>query len=186
VISGIVLAAGASQRAGFPKALAVVDGTTFIERAARTLLAGGARELVVVIAPPHDRAVRDALREVPARYVENSAPERGMLSSLQVALGALAPASEAALLSLVDHPRVRVETVSALVEHWRVSGADVVRPVFRGRGGHPLLLARRAFAAICEQPSGATTREALSGLVRVDLAVADEAVLEDVDRPPRP
>jgi molybdenum cofactor cytidylyltransferase len=186
VISGIVLAAGASLRAGFPKVLAQAGDTTFVERAAQTLLAAGAAELVVVVAPPHDRAVRAALAAVPACFVENPAPERGMLSSLQLALSALGSQAEAALVSLVDHPGVSPATVAALIERWQASGADVVRPVFGGRGGHPLLIARRAFASIGAHPSTATTREALSGLARVDLEVGDQAVLEDIDRPPAP
>jgi molybdenum cofactor cytidylyltransferase len=185
VISGIILAAGASLRAGFPKVIATIDGTTFVECTARTLLAGGASELVVVVAAPHDQTVRAALRDVAARYVHNPAPELGMLSSLKLGLTALDPTSQAALVSLVDHPRVSSETITALLGQWQTSCPDVVRPVFRGRGGHPLLIARRAFASICAQPSSATTREALSGLVRVDLEVDDPAVLEDIDRPPR-
>jgi CTP:molybdopterin cytidylyltransferase MocA len=48
----------------------------------------------------------------------------------------------------VDHVLVTGADVSALIRGWRTSGAPVVRPIFEGRGGHPILLAARVLPEV--------------------------------------
>lgn len=182
-IGGIVLAAGASRRAGGCKALARLGEQTFVGRAVRTLREGGCDDVLVVVGPPHGDAIAAA---VPATsIVRNGAPERGMLSSLRLAVeSARAAGWDAAVVSLVDHPRVRADTVARLVDAWRSSGADLVAPRFDGRGGHPYVLARSAFDAVLTAPDTATARTVHDGLRNViGLDVDDPAILEDLDLP---
>lgn len=178
-----MLAAGASRRAGGPKALATLDGETFVSRAVRVLLEGGCDELVVVVGPPHGDAVASAVPE--ACVVRNPTPERGMLSSLKVGLEhACATGWHAAVVSLVDQPRVRARTVSCLLSSWRASGADLVRPRFRGRRGHPYVISRAACDALVHASDAQGARPVLRSLPNaLDLDVDDPAVLEDLDLP---
>lgn len=177
MIGGIVLAAGASRRARTIKALATLDGEPFVARAVRTLREGGCDEVVVVVGPPHMERVVAVLEGV--RVVENPAPERGMLSSLQHALD---DRWGAAVVSLVDHPRVRAETVRALIEAFE-AGGDLVRPVFEGRAGHPYLVARAVFEALREGDPAVGPRPIYASRDRRDVAVDDPAVREDLDTP---
>lgn len=196
MIAGVVLAAGASTRAGYPKALATLDGEPLAARIARTLADAGCTPVVVVVGPPHADRVRAA---VPAAcvIVHNPAPERGMLSSLRVAIEALAPEVEAAVVALVDHPRVGTSTVTALVQAWRTRGAAVVRPTLSGRRGHPYLVDRSVFAALEAAADADGARPVLARATpTVDVAVEDPAILDDLDTadglaragvlPPRP
>ncbi|MCA9640352.1 MAG: NTP transferase domain-containing protein, partial [Myxococcales bacterium] len=48
-VLGLVLAAGASRRTGFPKALAVLDGETLLQRACAALRNGGCAAVYVVV-----------------------------------------------------------------------------------------------------------------------------------------
>ena len=198
-VIGIVLAAGRSTRTGFPKALAKLEGETFIGRSLRTLRACGCAACVVVVAEPHGQAVADAVRRVDPNareavdgtpptasgvqtlLADNPHPERGMLSSLRIGIAcALAAWPEAGsfVLSLVDHPRARPETVRELVRALHRTNAPSVRPVFGGRGGHPVALAGRVAAELLDSPA-TTVREALGKTT--DLPVNDPAVLEDAD-----
>ena len=86
-IAGVILAAGASSRMGQPKALLEYKGETFLHR-----LAGMLDEVcgrVVVVLGYDAERVRAAV-PAGAETTVNPAPERGMLSSLQCGLRAVA------------------------------------------------------------------------------------------------
>ncbi len=175
---GVVLAAGASRRAGSVKALAEIDGRALVSIISGTLLSGGCERVIVVVGPPHQSAIESALA---AQYdiVENPEPELGMLHSLQLALGAAGDA-DAAVVALVDHPSVRPETVAALLGA-RGQGA-VLQPEYGGRRGHPFLIDRAAFDVILRAEPTAVTRDVLMQAgERVVVHVDDPGVVEDID-----
>jgi len=181
VLVGIVLAAGRSSRLGSPKALAVLDGETFVARAITALRDGGCDQICVVVAPPHAALIEAELSGV--AVLHNPNPERGMLSSLQVGLAFAArePELEAVLFSLLDHPRVRAQTVQELVASHRAAPRRALRPVFGGRGGHPVLLSLDAIRDLLAAPDTASPRDVLGALG--DLPVDDPGVVDDVDVP---
>jgi molybdenum cofactor cytidylyltransferase len=147
MIRAIVLAAGASSRMGQPKAALPLGqtGETLIARVIRTLLSGGAPE-VVVVAGAHVDAVRNAMPAfaeasvfAPAtagkpgiarvRMIEHAGWQQGQLSSLLAGLTAIDdPLLEGALVTLVDVPLVKPSTVAAVIAEWRRTRAPIVRP----------------------------------------------------------
>ncbi len=181
-VAGILLSAGASTRAGMPKALARVDGATFLERALGAL--APVRERVIVVAPPHAGLIIQQFRGLSARFAHNPKPERGMLSSLQVGLAALPAGVDAAVVSLIDHPRVARATVQALIDVWRATRGSLIRPCFAGRRGHPIVLDRTLFHLLRAEPTTMRLRDALAhASITIDVDLDDPAVLEDIDRP---
>ncbi|UJR80238.1 nucleotidyltransferase family protein [Sandaracinus amylolyticus] len=177
-VAGIVLAAGRSVRAGRIKALATLEGETWIARAVRAQRESGIERVVVVLGEPHAAPIARALPEG-ARWVRNPTPERGMLSSLQVALATLD--AERVVVSLIDHPRVRASTVRALIAALD-AGALVARPRFAGRRGHPYAVAGAAIRALREAPLDRSARDVLLGMVpALDVEVDDPGVLDDLD-----
>jgi CTP:molybdopterin cytidylyltransferase MocA len=183
-LGAIVLAAGASSRMGRPKALLPLDGgATFVERIHRTLLDAGLAPIVVVARPELEAAVRTLLPPT-ALVAVNESPERGQLSSLLVGLEALGRPA-AALVTLVDLPLVRVETVSALIAAWARSGAPLVRPVTLGRRGHPIIVGGPVIAALAKADphTGAKPIVHAFAAEALDVAVDDPGTLDDVDTP---
>jgi CTP:molybdopterin cytidylyltransferase MocA len=179
-VGGAVLAAGASRRAETAKALVCIDGAPLVVRAVRTLRTAGCAPVWVVVGPPHGARVEAA---VDAPVLHNPTPERGMLSSLKLAIDAARAARlQALVVSLVDHPRVVPATVRALVEAWAADRPAVTRPRYAERRGHPYVLDGAAFDAVTDLPDGADPRPTLRGLpTQLDVEVADPAVLEDLD-----
>ena len=180
---GVVLAAGESRRTGFPKAVATLDGEPLVARAGRLLLEGGCDAVLVVVGPPHGKVVARAARGMDV--VENPDPSRGMRSSLEVAFASepLGDA-DAAAVSLVDHPRVAPATVRSVVAAWEAAGSLVARPRYRGRRGHPMLVARRAFSLLGEAPPEQTTRDWIRALwPSTEVDVDDPHILDDLDGP---
>jgi molybdenum cofactor cytidylyltransferase len=183
-LPAIVLAAGASTRMGRPKALLPLDaaGTTFAQAVCAALAAGGAAPIVLV--------ARAALRESlvhdvgDVTLVVNSDPDRGQLSSLLVGLAAL-DAPEAVLMTLVDVPLVRADTVRALVDAWHETHAPLVRPVHAGRHGHPVVFGAALLDALRRAEPAAGAKPVVRAFLHasVDVAVDDPGVVEDVDTP---
>ena len=183
----VILAAGRGQRMGEQnKALLMLGDMSFLGTIAGVCAEAGIEEVVVVVADPHGQETRAAAEALGLSCVQNDEPARGMGSS--VALGfdyALQHfASEYAWLWPVDVPRVAKATL-ALLSAKRQPG-KVVIPSVSDRGGHPVLVARALWpelAACAGEPEGARSvfRRDPERVLRI--AVSDDSVRRDVDRP---
>ena len=198
MISGIVLAAGASSRMGQAKGSLPLNATgdTVVARVVRTLLAGGIPDLVVV-AGAHIDAVRRAMPAFAAASAGNSAAprarviehpqwQRGQLSSLLAGLDAIdGPLLEAALMTLVDVPMVAPATVAAVIRAWRASRAPIVRPAMGERHGHPVIFDRSVFDALrsANPDVGAKAVFAMHQDRIVNVEVNDPGAFVDIDTP---
>ena len=189
MIRAIVLAAGASSRMGQAKAALPMGttGETVVARVVRTLLAAGLRD-VTVVAGAHIDAVRAAMptHEPRARVVEHPGWAQGQLSSLLAGLAAVdGPQLEAILVTLVDVPLVRPDSVAAIVHAWRTSRAPIVRPVNGDRHGHPVVFDRAVFDDLrAADPSvGAKAVFATYASQRLDVPITDDGAFVDVDTP---
>jgi CTP:molybdopterin cytidylyltransferase MocA len=181
--AAIVLSAGASRRMGRPKALIPLpSGETFLSRIVRLSAAAGL-QVVVVVGPPHGELIRAAPLPTPPVWVWNSAPERGMLSSVQAAVRSLAGGCRGALIWPVDVPLVAEGTVEALLSAGSADPDRIVVPVYEGRGGHPIWVGGAYLGTILTLSD--TLRQLFQAhphaLLR--LPVADPAVWQDFDTP---
>lgn len=191
-LAGVVLGGGASSRMGRPKALLDLGGRPFVRRVADTLHEAGIAE-VVVVTGSHEPEIRAALDAADRAWRDvvllNPDRTRGQLSSLWVALDWIeAPPHvpcTGLVVALVDHPLVRPDTVRRLVEAFAATGPDVVRPVYRGRHGHPVVFARSTFAGLRAAPldQGARAVVRSLGSAVLDVETDDEGVVVDVDTP---
>lgn len=189
MIRAIVLAAGASSRMGQAKAALPLGttGDTVVSRVVTTLLAAGLPS-VAVVAGAHIDAVRGAMPafEPRALLVEHPGWAQGQLSSLLAGLAAVDdPHLEAILVTLVDVPLVRPETVATIVQAWRQSRAPIVRPIDGDRHGHPVIFDRAVFEDLrrADLSIGAKAVFTLHSAHRLDVPVKDEGAFVDMDTP---
>jgi CTP:molybdopterin cytidylyltransferase MocA len=188
-IPAIVLAAGRSVRMGTPKpSLTLPGGDTFLQRIVRTLTLADVPRIYVVLAadaPDRARNESDLARWPAARVVINESPDRGQLSSLQCALDVIEGSPPALIVTLVDLPLIRADTVRTLVRRFHESGAPLVRPVRDGAHGHPILVGREVAAALAECDPLAGARPILRCFAdrAVDVPVHDEGSFADIDTP---
>jgi molybdenum cofactor cytidylyltransferase len=185
MISAILLAAGESRRMGSAKALLHYQGQTFIARICGAFLTAGVDELVVVLGARADQ-LRQALPVHPKlRTVVNSRYALGQLSSLMVGIGALSPESEAAVVSLVDHPMIEAETINALLASFRAAPLPILIASYQGKRGHPVLFSRLVYGEILAAPLD----QGAKVVVRKDPArvreipLDDPGILADIDTP---
>lgn len=189
MIPGVILAAGLSSRMGRPKALLRVrpDGPTFVAQLARSLLAGGVAD-VIVVARPDDRelATEVATLGERVRVVTNPHAERGQLSSLLAGLDAADhPGVRGMLVTPVDAPFVRETTIATLLSAFASRNVPIVRATFHGQHGHPVIFGRTVFDALrrADPRLGAKAVVQAHAHEPLDVDVDDEGVLHDIDGP---
>jgi molybdenum cofactor guanylyltransferase len=115
-LTGVVLVGGASSRFGSPKALAQIDGETFIERA-RRVLATACDEVLVV----------GKSGELPFEVLDDGSSVRAPIAG--VVAGLRAAATTVAVFLPVDCPRITPEIVRALGEACRDAAVPQTGPL---------------------------------------------------------
>lgn len=190
MIDTVILAAGSGRRWGGPKALAVHENRTFLDRVLETTRVVSDR-IVVVLPPELDVSAVPGINDIMS--VRNPSPEDGMMSSVQLGLGALDPVRDT-LIFPVDHPLVRPETLLALAAG-RSAGPDslpesgsstpwVVIPALGSKTGHPILISAAVAAALVQEPTHSTLRAALGRVASRGrhLSVEDPGVLRNINQ----
>ena len=183
-IAGLVLAAGQSSRMGRPKATLEFGGRTFAGHGVELLRAAGCDPILLVAgAHPLDAPAG-------ATVVHNPKWPLGPLASLQCGLRRaleLAPASHALVVHHVERPRVRVETLVALLALLEREPGSLVQPSHQGRSGHPMIWPRELFDALLAlDPEQETARTLVRGSAasrRRKLETDDPGVVDNIDTP---
>ncbi len=168
-LCGVILAAGESSRMGRDKALLpwpppsanAPSGDTFLSAAIR--LFTPYVDIVLVVAGRNAQQLAPIVYANGASLVVNPDPDRGQFSSLQTGLQeVLSRGRDAAMITLVDRPPVRPETVETLQDAF----AQAVRrykwavvPEYQGKHGHPILVAREMIEVFLRAPDSSTARD---------------------------
>jgi len=180
-VAAIVTAAGLSRRMGSCKQLLELGGKTALARCLETLLAGGVREIVVVVGVNNEAVAAEAGR-FPVKIVVNNDPHGDMASSVRAGRAVLPATASAVIVALSDYPLIQPVTVKRLRYAHAEEPDRIVIPCHNDQRGHPLLFPSR----VLEELKGDLI---LRDLVRVDptrlrcIMVDDPGILADMDTP---
>jgi len=144
-VTGLVLAAGGSQRLGRPKQLLPYGDATLLDHSLDTARACAFDQLVCVLGGGGD-AIRDAVDLHGADVVENPDFGAGCSSSIAAALSAVDPHADVLVLLLADQPGVTAATVAALLSGR--GDAPIAACAYDDGRGHPLAFARGTFVEL--------------------------------------
>jgi molybdenum cofactor cytidylyltransferase len=173
----VIVGAGAGTRFGGPKAVATLsDGRRFLDVIVATAQAAGLDPIVAVLPP-------GVAAPAGVRVVANAKPSSEQIVSVRLGLALLtsAPVSSA-LLWPVDHPFVRLESVLAILDAARRTGAQIVVPVYESRRGHPGWFHRDIWRELMTVADGGARAVIRADPSRVrEVEVADRGVLRDVN-----
>jgi molybdenum cofactor cytidylyltransferase len=167
-IAAVLLAAGQSRRMGAFKPLLPFGERSVVEACVANLREAGACEVVVVVG--HRGAeVRATLARLPyVRFALNDANGSEMGVSVARGVEAVAANAEAVLVALADQPAVPPSAIRSVIEARRRTGARLVVPEWRGRGGHPVLV-DLAFRAELSSPDSERGLRALFDAHRAEV-----------------
>lgn len=140
-VAAVVLAAGEGSRFGGAKqVLTLPDVLAALAQAAPLTD-------VVVVEGRHPLGASSGA----ARVVAAPGWERGPGASLRAGLESLGDDVEAALVVLADGPDLSPGAIDAVRASWEREGGTVVAASYDGARGHPLVVAREAWAAIPDE-----------------------------------
>jgi molybdenum cofactor cytidylyltransferase len=182
VIAGLVLAAGLSRRMGKAKLLLPLDGKPLVRWSVESLLPHV--DVVIVVTPPDDAALRQALDGLDVRYVANPSPEAGQGTSIAAGAAALPDEADAVVIALGDQPRLPAGLVTALLDAFRREGKPIATPVYRGTQGTPVVFAASLFDELRAVDGDAGARALVRrDPARVAVVSLDMPMPPDVDTP---
>jgi molybdenum cofactor cytidylyltransferase len=141
-VTGLLLAAGGSQRLGQPKQLLPHGGATLLDHTLATARACEFDQLICVIGGAADQ-IRATVDLSGAEVLENNEFGTGCSSSIALALDAVDAGSELLVLLLGDQPGVTTATVRDLLDGRRGAPLAVCR--YDDGRGHPFAFARSMF-----------------------------------------
>jgi molybdenum cofactor cytidylyltransferase len=166
-VTGIVLAAGASERMGEPKLLLPYRRATVLDATVAAVAASGVGRVIVVTgaradeieaslgtvisSSPSGREEERGSRDLKSAIVVVQNPDyrRGNMSSLLTAT-AHDPEAEAFILVPGDLPTIRVGVIDSMVDLWFEKEPWAVVTRYGDRIAHPFLLSRAAVESMEE------------------------------------
>jgi len=175
---------------GRPKLLLPYLDGTIVGALVASLRAAGV-ETIALVSAPEDTALQDWTRAAGLVAAVNPAPERGMLSTIQEGIAALGGAAallaqrRTLLISPADLPAVRPATIAEVVRRREAANAPLALPVWRGRHGHPLVIAPELIPEIAALDPAIGLRQLRDRHAAATLwiAVDDPGAVQDVDTP---
>ena len=180
---GVILSAGMSSRMGQFKPMLPIGETTFIKRIIATMRGAGVQEIVVVSGAKRSE-LEEHLKGENVKLLFNAQyANTQMLESVKLAIREAQRYADAILLTPVDVACPDEALYRVLIR--RFTDADCIRPVYRERGGHPILISRRVFPMILayEGPNGLKGALHEAGAVTEEVNVNHPEILLDADTP---
>jgi molybdenum cofactor cytidylyltransferase len=144
-VTGLVLAAGGSERLGRPKQLLPYGSATLLDHVLDTARSCEFDQLLCVVGGGADE-VRSQVDFGGLEVVENQEFGEGCSSSIAAALAAVDPRSDVLVLILADQPGVTPETVSTLLAGR--GDAPIAACGYSDGRGHPLAFSRDLFGEL--------------------------------------
>lgn len=177
----VVVAAGLSSRMGKWKALLPYENTT-ISRYIISQLKDQGLDPIMVVTGHRSEELEDHLSGFGVRFIKNEKyRENQMFDSYRMGIQAIAIECGRILLMPVDKPAIRTETFVKVL----ASEGVIVRTVWEGEPGHPILLQKDAALQLCQYTGDRGMRGAMkeSGLPITNIPVKDRGAVWDLDTP---
>lgn len=178
-VACVIVGAGAGKRFGQPKAGAVLpDGRRFVDAVFETARDAGLFPIVTVLPA-------DIEPPTGAVNVVNRKPEGEQVVSLRLGLTQLANHGVVGAVAWpVDHPFVELESVLAVLDAAKRTGAPIVAPELGGERGHPVFFHRDTWLELLTvSDGGAKAVVHAYGDRVVRIPVRDPGIHRDVDTP---
>ncbi len=183
-VAALILAAGYSSRMGAFKPLLPLGGSTVIERAVGSFVQAGVRDVRVVLGHKAE-ALHPILGRLGVRPILHANYEAGMFSSVVAGVSSLDADTAGFFVLPVDTPLVKPRTIRALSQAFQATRSRIIYPCFLQQRGHPPLIPASYIPEILTwaRPGGLRALLDEHRDASIDLEVADQGILLDLDTP---
>lgn len=180
-LAGLVLAAGASQRFGTPKPLALFRGVPLVRRAT-ALLGSCCTAGVYVVAGTAEQGIRELVAPDGVQVIVNPDWASGMGSSLACGIGALPAEADAVLVMPCDLPAVTAADLDRLLAAWRAAPGLMAAAEINGHPAPPAIFPRSFWPQLILLRGDQGARAVLESAAQHSAVAMPSAAL-DVDTP---
>jgi molybdenum cofactor cytidylyltransferase len=190
MISGIILAAGSSQRMGSPKALLKIGEKTFLQYIVDALHSARIMDIVIVLGAEAEK-IQQSLTWFDGKVVVNNDWQKGQLTSIISGLNNLdmtltdLEEIHGAMICPVDHPLLTQSLLVELLQGFWRSKKKIIVPTFNNKRGHPVIFGRELFNEICSSSIDIGAKEVVHNHPdeTFEVSVEEEGVLINIDTP---
>lgn len=180
--SVIVLAAGKSERVGYPKLLLKYDEcNTFIEHIIKEFSHFGAKEIIAVVNTASEGSLRRHQVKLSAnvKLTINKHPEWHRFYSLKLGAKSLTE-NRSVFVHNVDNPFVNYEVLDELIGS--ADKADYLSPEYDRKGGHPFLISGKIIQDLKDSESNQMhLKEFLNQYSALKVPVKDKNILVNIN-----
>ncbi|HLA10903.1 MAG TPA: nucleotidyltransferase family protein [Pyrinomonadaceae bacterium] len=140
-IAAVVLAAGQCRRMNAFKPLLPFGTTSVIGACINNVREGGITKIIVVVGHRGTEIIQHLKNET-VFFAVNEDHQSEMAVSIARGVEKVSADTAAILILPADIPAVTPQVVTSIIKEWR-RGAQLVMPIYAGRGGHPVLIDAR-------------------------------------------
>lgn len=180
--SGIVLAAGSSERFGKPKQLVEWNGKPILRHVVENALTSSLAEIIVVVGAVVD-LIYELLSDLPVKIINNKLWQEGQSSSIHAGLDGIDQHSGSAVFLLGDQPQISGSLINEILGVHSTSLAPVIAPEFKGQRANPVLFDKVTFEALRKIEGDMGGRAIFKVFKPLVFPWNDSRILLDIDRP---
>ncbi len=179
-LSVVILAAGRSLRMGVPKLrLPFDDKHTFLEAITERYLDFGCLDIAVVVNQENRQEIDAGKLDSSIKIIVNKHPEWQRFYSVQLGLQLTNP-DDPVFIHNIDNPFVDKVLLQKMAES--LSSDKYVVPVYRGRGGHPVLLSPSILKAILQTTGHSSNLKTfLKSYQRINIETSNPGILININ-----
>jgi molybdenum cofactor cytidylyltransferase len=180
--SGIILAAGSSERYGKPKQLVEWNGKPILRNVVENALSSSLSEVIVVIGAVVE-PILEMLSDLPVKIINNKLWQAGQSSSIHSGLDGLDQHSKSAVFLLGDQPQISSSLINEILSVHSTSLAPVIAPEYEGQRANPVLFDQVTFDALRRIEGDMGGRAIFNVFKPLLVPWNDRRILFDIDRP---
>lgn len=144
-VAGVILAAGMSTRMGAAKQLLMFRGKPLLAHVLINARAAASLDPLIVVLGHRAQEIRRKIDFGADHVVIAEEYRLGQSASLKAGLSAVPESCDGVLFLLGDQPSVSAEIIDQIVKGFCRSGSDIIIPMYSGKRGNPVLIARGLF-----------------------------------------
>ncbi len=179
----IILAAGNSERMGYPKFTNIYDNNiSFLENIIFSYKKLGINKIVVVINSENKKYIeKNNINLGDSKLIINKYPEKGRFYSIITGLKYFSD-EKAIFLHNSDNPFAEKDVLEKLIEN--ISNKNFVVPYYNQKGGHPILISKKIVDEIkIEKDESKNFKEVLKKFSKKIIVVNSNKILLNINTP---
>jgi len=179
-VAAIVLAAGGSTRFGALKQLLEFDGRSFLKHTVEMATQVFGKRVIVVHGPKATKCQRE-ISGFDVVNIVNCEWQRGLSSSLKLAIESVPSGCQAAMVLLCDQPLIRTEHLQALISAWSDNREKIVASEYAGTVGAPAIIPEAYFPDVRQLQGDQGAKTVLAGFKDKLLSIPVPEAEFDID-----